>query len=100
VQARFIGGKNQKIIHVAHVAAQARAIFDQVVQSAQIQISKVLAGQVAEGQALAGRAGGNGMLDDLIEQGQERCILELTPQQRLQDGVVNATVNMWYGCMR
>ena len=56
-QGRCIGGKEQHVIDIPHIARTAQGALDEVVEGVEIDIGPELAGQVADGQATRAQRG-------------------------------------------
>ena len=90
VQAGFLVRQDEKIVHIAHIPFDAETLFQEMIQFPQIQVRKILAGEIADGQALSHGASGNGMIDNVIEEGEQPGILQLAAQQGFQHGMIDA----------
>jgi len=70
------------VIHVAHVAGDAELFLDPVVHRRQILVGEVLAGQIADRDTPTGLC--RVALDQSVQEGQQRDILEEPPQGYLE----------------
>src|SRR5262249_255255 len=69
-QGRCIGGKEQHVIDIPHVAGTAQGALDEVVEGVEIDIGPELTGQVANGQATLAQHGKQivtGEIDHVID---------------------------------
>ena len=53
-QGRRIRPKQQKVVHVADIAFYPQLVLDEVIQSVQIKVGKMLTGSTADGQSGVG----------------------------------------------
>ncbi len=90
MQCRLVVGKQQEVVHVAEVALDPQPLLDVMVEFAEVEVGEMLAGQVANRQALARGRIGRGMGDDAVEQIQQCLLLEQAPEQGAQHGMVDA----------
>ncbi len=82
-------GKQYQIVHVADIAFDPQVLFNEMIEPRQVKIGKVLAGQIADGDALARLRPGNGMIDEGIQQPEQIGVFDPAAKLGLQNAVVH-----------
>ena len=89
VQLWLAVGKHGEVIHVAKIGGEPQALLDEMIQFPEVQVGEILAGQIADGHALAGLGTRQLVADDVVQQGQQLPVLEPASAERLERFVVH-----------
>ena len=69
-----------------------QVLFHEVVQFPQIEIGKILTGEVAAGQSFARETAGKRVSNNMVQQGEQSLVFEFAAEQRLQHGMIDGLV--------
>jgi hypothetical protein len=84
------GTEQNHVVHIADIPQEARRVLHVVIEIAEVEVREVLAGEVADGQALSG--GGAIRVNDALKERKDFLSLEAAPQQTLERGMVDRVV--------